>query len=293
MNPLRRAVPLFVNPHAGTGPTGIDALRDAFGDELIAPEEVAPADLRARIQRAIAQGCDAVAVAGGDGSLHTAVNALGGSATALAIVPAGTLNNFAQRMGITDVDAAVDALKHGSPESIPLGQLGDELFLNTVTFGEYARTVRIREKLRRYMGKWPAALAGFLYVVCTLRTFDVDLEVDGERIHRRTPFVWIGIGLGSFPRVDEAIERRSVPDLEVAVLHSRTPWATAAFMWRSSLKMLRNEYPVRDPALEVFQTHRLTLHRRKPLHGTSDGELLRVESPIVISVRTDAVRIIH
>ncbi|MEO5510010.1 MAG: diacylglycerol kinase family protein [Longimicrobiales bacterium] len=287
----RTGIPLFVNPQAGTGPTGVDALRELFGADVVAPEVVQPPELAARIKRAVKEGHEIIAVAGGDGSLRAAVNAIAGTTSSLAIVPAGTLNNFARRIGIDDLETARDAMVNGVAEPLSLGKVGDELFLNTLTFGEYARTVRIREKLRGFLTKWPAALVGFLTIVLTLRTFDVELEVEGKRVKRRTPFLWVGIGYGSFPRVDEASERRDSPDLEVAILHSRTPLATAGFMWRASMQMLRNEYPVRDKALEVFHTRSLTLHTERAFDGTSDGELVRPPSPVHICVHDDAVRI--
>lgn len=288
----RTAVPLFVNPSAGTGPTGKDALIKLFGADTVVVEEIEPAKLAARIKRAVADGATVVAVAGGDGSLHTAVNALAGTSTALAVVPTGTLNNFAHRLGIQSLEDARDTLVDGVATPISLGTIGDELFLNTVTLGEYARTVRRREKLRPLLTKWPAALVGFLEVVITLRTFELELESEGKRVHRRTPFLWAGIGLGSFPRVDEALERRKSPDIEIAVLHARTPWALAAFMWRASMQMIREEFPVRDRALEVFQTRDLTVHTKRPIDGTTDGELVRSTPPVHVCIRDNAVSVL-
>jgi undecaprenyl-diphosphatase len=289
----RRAVPLFVNPRAGTGPTGCDALRERLGADLVAAEEVAPANLAKRIARAISDGADVVAVAGGDGSLHTAVNALAGSDTALAIIPTGTLNNFAHRIGIHDLDVARTALADGEAAWVSLGTVGSELFLNTLTFGEYARTLRRREKLRPFLTKWPAAFFGFLEVVLTLRTFEVELESGDTRITRRTPFIWAGIGIGSFPRVDESMERRSSPDLEIAILHARTPFSMAAFMWRASMQMIREQYPVRDRALEIFQTRELVLHTRRTIDGTTDGELVRTAPPVRVGIRDRAVKVLR
>jgi undecaprenyl-diphosphatase len=288
----RRAVPLFVNPSAGTGPTGKAAQLELFGADTVVVEEVEPKQLASRIKRAVSDGASVVAVAGGDGSLHTAVNALAGTSAALAVVPTGTLNNFAHRLGINSLESARDTLRDGEATSISLGAIGDELFLNTVTFGEYARTVRRREKLRPFLTKWPAAFVGFLEVVITLRTFEVDLESGSKRVKRKTPLVWGGIGLGSFPRVDEALERRRSPDIEIAVLHARTPWALAAFMWRASMQMIREEFPVRDRALEVFQTRDLTLYTKRAIDGTTDGELVRSIPPVRVCIRDEAVNVL-
>jgi diacylglycerol kinase family enzyme len=152
--------------------------------------------------------------------------------------------------------------------------------------------VRRREQLRPFLTKWPAAFFGFLEVVLTLRTFEVELLVDGKSVKRRTPFVWIGIGLGSFPRVDEALERRSSPDLEIAVLHARTPWAMAAFMWRASMQMIREQYPVRDRELEIFQARDVVLRTKRRIDGTSDGELIRLTPPVNVCVRDNAVNVL-
>jgi diacylglycerol kinase family enzyme len=290
---LRSAVPLFVNPKAGAGPAGIEGLREKLGRDLVAPEEVAPSQLKRRIERAVADGLEVVAVAGGDGSLHTAVNALAGSETALAVIPTGTLNNFAHRLGIDDLAVARETLADGHADWLALGSVGDELFLNTLTFGEYARTLRRREKLRPFLTKWPAAFVGFLEVVLTLRTFEIELESGDDRIKRRTPFIWAGVGIGSFPKVDESLERRSSPDLEIAILHARTPLAMAAFMWRASMQMIREQYPVRDRDLEVFQSRDLVLHTKRTIDGTTDGELVRTPPPVHICVRDRAVKVLR
>ena len=62
----------------------------------VAPDEVQ----RVCEEAASAEGCDAVVVAGGDGTVGTAAAALAGTGRALGIVPLGTLNHFARDAGI-------------------------------------------------------------------------------------------------------------------------------------------------------------------------------------------------
>jgi diacylglycerol kinase (ATP) len=57
------------------------------------------ADLAARARRAADEGLERLLVAGGDGSVHHAVQGLAGSATALGVIPAGTGNDFAAAIG--------------------------------------------------------------------------------------------------------------------------------------------------------------------------------------------------
>jgi len=250
---------------------------------------VEPAKLADAIKDAVSRGADVVAVAGGDGTLHTAAGALAGSKTRLLCVPTGTLNNFARRIGITTIEEAGAALKTGTVESIALGTLQDGVFLNTVTFGEYARVVRMRERLRRFLGKWPAAGVSFFVSAFSLRRILVTLHVDGETIQRRTRLVWVGVGWGSFPRVYEAPERRDHPDLEVAILRADTRRQGVAFVFRLAVALIRDSGPVRDKDLEILQTRTLKLESPHRVDATSDGEPIRLVTPINLGVQDDAL----
>lgn len=71
------------------------------------------ADGFAALQRAArrdAQGADALVVVGGDGMVHLGVNAVGGTSVPLAVVPAGSGNDFAKAIGMPRGEAAVAAL---------------------------------------------------------------------------------------------------------------------------------------------------------------------------------------
>jgi hypothetical protein len=102
--------------------------------------------------------------------------------------------------------------------------------------------------------------------------------------------VWVGVGWGSFPRVHEALERRTVPDLEVTVLRPLGAAATLAFLIRLGARMMRGRQPVRDDALEVLHTQSLALDSAHRLDATADGEVLRLRPPVQVGVRPAALR---
>ena len=59
-----------------------------------------PGDATELARAAVAARCKAVLVAGGDGTIHEAVNGLVGSDTALGVLPAGTGNVWAKEIGL-------------------------------------------------------------------------------------------------------------------------------------------------------------------------------------------------
>jgi undecaprenyl-diphosphatase len=288
----RAPVPIFVNASAGAGADVLEHVARCFAESAVVIVPVDPARLATEVSSAVTAGATIVGVAGGDGSMRAAAASLAGTGTALLPVPTGTLNHFAQRCGIIDVDAAAAALRAPAFRTLPVGVAGSTIFLNTLTLGEYARTVRMRERWRRFLGKWPAALIGFNATLLSMRLIGVAMETEGRSFTRRTPFVWIGIGWGSFPRVHEALERRRRPDLEVAVLRSGSRRAGFTFLLRLGWRMLRGAQPVRDRALEVLHTRALSLTAHHSIDSTADGEVMRLQPPLDVGVRDDALRVV-
>jgi diacylglycerol kinase family enzyme len=56
--------------------------------------------------------------------------------------------------------------------------------------------------------------------------------------------------------------------------------------------LLRGERPVDDPALEILHARTLLIHSPHRLGLTVDGEVLRSESPLFVSVQDEALRVI-
>lgn len=291
MTPSR--VTVLFNATAGT--TAMDArmvARELGGSDAVEVRTVAADELREEALAAVRARVPLLGVAGGDGTMRAVAAVLAGTMTTLLPVPTGTLNHFALRCGIATVRDARTALEAGTLRTVPMGVAGETAFLNTLTLGEYARTVRTRERFRPRIGKWPAALVAFVRTVMVGRRIDVSLDIDGRRIARRTPLVWIGVGWGSFPRVHAALERRAAPDLEVAVLRATSRAGSFAFLLRLSWGMLRGRQPVRDRALDVLHVRSVLIDSPRRLHATVDGEVMRLNPPVRVTVRDDALRVL-
>ncbi len=111
--------------------------------------------------RAASQGLPLVFVVGGDGSLNEAANGLAGSETALAMVPAGTVNIWAREVGIPRRPlAAVRACLEGVRRRIDLGRAGDRYFLLMAGYGLDGHIAhRVSLTAKRYLGAMTYAAA--------------------------------------------------------------------------------------------------------------------------------------
>src|SRR4051812_7045843 len=87
MNSSTRTIPAFVNPLSGTADAAREALNESGAFQV---HEVAPETLADEMRRIADDGVPRVLVAGGDGTIGTAVNGLRGTSTELALLPGGT-----------------------------------------------------------------------------------------------------------------------------------------------------------------------------------------------------------
>jgi diacylglycerol kinase family enzyme len=186
------AIPAFVNGSSGTAKTAIDALErhPGFDLRIITPEQCVVA-----LRRAVADGAPRVLLAGGDGTIATAASVLADTGTALAVLPAGTLNHFARDHGIpVEPNEALEVALQGRVTSVDVGYVNDQLFLNTSSVGAYVHFVETRDRLQPYLGYWLASLAAGVRILQSWHSIAVKLEVGGEARIYRAPLVLIAVG---------------------------------------------------------------------------------------------------
>ncbi|NKE36310.1 diacylglycerol kinase family lipid kinase [Natronococcus sp. JC468] len=92
-----------------------------------------------RLAREAADEADLVAAAGGDGTVNEVVDGLasadGLETTTVAVVPAGTGNNFASNIGLKGIEHAFDVIENGRRRAIDLGIANDRTFVNSCVGG--------------------------------------------------------------------------------------------------------------------------------------------------------------
>jgi undecaprenyl-diphosphatase len=295
---MRRQVaptPILLNLAAGGQAVRTRRRLDAAVARSEAPVEIhelGAAQLIATVRALRAADAPVVAIAGGDGTLRAAAGVLAGGDTVLAVIPTGSLNSFARRLGITGLDGALEVLASGRTVSVSVGIVDDHVFLNTATFGQYATVVRRRERLRRWMGKWPAASVAFARAVRRLRPVSITIELPEGRIERDTPLLWAGLGQSSFPRARAFDAPIDATDLEIVLARVTTRRAAFAFLTRIFIRALREGPSTHDRAIDILHTRHLLLRAPAVIEATLDGEVFRFSAPTAVGIQANALRVL-
>jgi diacylglycerol kinase (ATP) len=139
----RTNVRVIVNPAAGRGRGGqrLPAIREAFATVGVADVVVTgeAGDERTLAAQAIDQGCTTLVAAGGDGTWSHVAGAIleRGADCRLALLAAGTGNDFAKTLGVPagDIAATARLAVDGPDARIDVGRIEDRHFLNIAGFG--------------------------------------------------------------------------------------------------------------------------------------------------------------
>lgn len=258
---------LFVNPGSGKGGPTVEELTSAArelgvqvhvledGDELVDLAREADAEV--------------LGMAGGDGSLGAVAQVAVERDLPFVCIPWGTRNHFANDVGLDTDDplATLTAFLDGVERRVDLGRVGDQVFLNNVSFGVYARLVHRRER-RRQRGE----------TFARLRALAISLK-DRRRSER---FV-----------VDGQPLRASV----VLVANNE---------YRLDLFSIGERYRVDEGTLAIYAAHGLRRLRwterktpsvrietsRKSARAAIDGEPVLLESPLELRVEPGALRLL-
>lgn len=123
-------------------------------------------DAEAAAQQALHDGCSAIFVAGGDGTLNEVVNGVAAAhaldAVHFGIVPLGTGNDFASALGIPhDADQALEVLLRGTLLEVDLGRVNGRIFLNTSGGGYVAEvSIAVTPQLKTIAGRLAYLIGG-------------------------------------------------------------------------------------------------------------------------------------
>lgn len=287
---------VLLNGKAGTGcpPEVVDSLQDKLAQRGVVARVDVVHDggaLLAAADRASSEGARMVAAAGGDGTVSAVASRLAGSGTVLGVLPMGTLNHFAKDLGLPlDLDAALDVLANGRTVAVDVGEVNGRVFINNSSIGIYPDIVLDRERQRRRLGrgKWPALLVACLNVLRRHPSLKVELQVEGERLLRRSPFVFIGNN--RYEVEGFAVGSRNTIDAGRLSLYMAHHGGRFGLLRLAVLALLHRLRQAED--FEMLETAELVIRpERRRIRVAADGEVLMMQGPLHYRIRPGALQV--
>ncbi len=248
-------------------------------------------ELTGAARAALDSGARLVVAGGGDGTINAVASVLAGSGVAFGVLPLGTLNHFAKDLGIPlALEEAVRVLASGRAAQVDVGEVNGRIFLNNSSLGLYPEIVRDREKQQQRLGrgKWLAALWATIAALRRYPFLSVRMDAGGERLARRTPFVFIGnneytmqgLAIGERARLDGG-----TLSLYVAQRPGRLGLLRFALRALSGRLAQERDFDVLLSATIDIET------RHAHLRVATDGEVNVMKTPLRYRVRPGALTV--
>jgi diacylglycerol kinase family enzyme len=277
----------------GTAPQAAEQLKEIFakaGREARIVLAQGGKEINAAMRCAVEGGCEVLLAGGGDGTINCAASAVAGREIPLGVLPLGTLNHFAKDLGIPlDLDEAAQVILTGVTCKVDVGEVNGRIFLNNSSLGVYPAIVRLRDKYRSTLrGKWLAALWAGLTVMRRSPFLGVRIEVEGEKVVRRTPLVLVGNNEYRASGVD-AGSRESLARgrLALYVVNAERRPGLIRLAWQV---FWQGAEQAREIDLVLVEEATIETRRRQ-LQVAMDGEVFTLESPLNYRIRPGVLRV--
>jgi diacylglycerol kinase family enzyme len=263
---MRTHALLVINPRSGDDSPTPEEVADAARALGVEPHLLRTGEDPGELARA--SGAEILGIAGGDGSLAAVAAVAVETGAGFVCVPFGTRNHFARDVGLDRGDplAALPAFVDGVERRIDVGRVGENLFLNNVSLGIYARLVHRREHGRR-RGEALARLKALAAVARHRHTLHA--TVDGNPVRARVIFVGNNAYELSLFTVG-ARERLDAGELSL--------WTAAGW--------LPTSWERRSGASFRIET------RSARVRAAIDGEPVVLETPLEVAIRPRALRLL-
>lgn len=239
---------------------------------------------------------DFVVSIGGDGTLNEIINGLviSESKIPLAIISAGTVNDFANSMGLPQTPKAFcDMIKNFKYQEVDVGKVNNEYFINVIAGGLLTDVAyKVPKDKKAVMGKFAYYIEGAkdlpnqIFNTLTLK-FESEEYTQEENI-----MVFLVMNSNSVGGYKDAAPLASVSDgvLDVVVLRK------LEFLEVSNLvfKLMQGDY-INHPAVQYFQTKHLKVSMvgdKEQVAIDYDGELLKEGLPIEVSILPKQIKIL-
>lgn len=292
--------PVFiVNPAAGggRGRTASTALRDALAARGAAHAELrftdGPGDAAALAEAYASAGADPVVAVGGDGTIHEVANGLlrgGPTRPALAVIPAGTGNDFARGLGIPiGTSDALAAALGGVSRAIDAARCGTRYFLGVAGAGFDAR---VAKAVNGAPSMLKVGALPFVYYtlreVITNRNVELNVALDGGRVIRQRTFM-VSISNGRYSGGGMQLAPGAEPDdgrLDVCLVGDVSRWEVVRL-----LPKVFSGGHVGHAKVTILHASTIRIDGPPEVLAQADGELIG-GLPLDIAIVPEALRVL-
>ncbi|MDQ6677305.1 MAG: diacylglycerol kinase family lipid kinase [Acidobacteriota bacterium] len=292
---MNSGIAVVINSQAGKNADGdlCSRVRDLFSAhgctvQVAMPDT--PGDMQDAITRFLESGCGVLAAGGGDGTISAAAARLIGGNVRLGVLPLGTLNHFARDLGLpTDLEGACAAICHGQAKRVDAGRVNGRIFLNNSGAGLYPSVVRRREWGERTgRSRLLAFSAAVLQVLRRYPFLELELDMDGKKMFRRSSFLFVGNNEYQL----EGLSFGTRPNLNSGLLSVVVSNRAGRFgLFRIALAALFHRLP-RNRDIEILATASVRIRSsKKSLRVSLDGELTRLETPLIYECLPGALQV--
>jgi len=289
------SVRFLVNPASGrgTGKAHLDRIRvlaSKLGAGLCVSRKVS--DLSEQARKAAEDGVERLLVAGGDGTMHHAVQGLAGTSCALGVIPLGSGNDLAGTLGIPpDLEAAVERAVRGDVRRIDLARVGETYCVGYAGVGFDSEVTRYANEVKVLRGP----LIYFYAVIHTLITFEPprmrvvhdEGEFDGKvmfTVVNNLPRFGGGMRIAPDARIDDGL-------LDLVIV-KEIPKPTLL----SVFPKVYNGRHVGHPAVQIVRTRRAEITIDRPMTMYGGGEPLRpmaAGEPVMVEVVPGGLAVVN
>jgi diacylglycerol kinase (ATP) len=257
--------------------------RARLGSELVATASADEA--RAEAGDAASRGYELVVAAGGDGTVGVVADQLLGTATALGILPLGTVMNIARSLGIPrDPEEAADAIRTGGLALVDVGEVRGRPFYEAGSVGMNA--AMFREAQRLDDGDW-SSVARTIWTALRYRPARMSIDLEDRRIRTRAlmitvsngPYTGAGMTVAPGARLDDG-------RFDVRI-----------FRRFSKLRLLRHLASIAfgryhyAPEVDTYRSRFVRVETASPLPARADARDLGT-TPVEFATRPGALRVI-
>jgi diacylglycerol kinase (ATP) len=274
------AIAVVANPKSGRGKGArlipqVDALLSSLGVQHQMHVSQDSADPERLARQAASEGTEIVAALGGDGHIGACANAIVGTETALAVIPAGAGNDFARHLGLDMKDPLAAARLLASPRitkvdvAMATTSERERYYVNVAGAGfdsevnAHANQVRFLQGTLKYIFSTFVTLARF-----TAGRFN--LRIDGEE--HTLPAMLIAVanassyGGGMLVCPEASLEDGT---LDICVIGEVSKWDFV----RTFPKVFKGRH-VDHPKVRMFRGKRIEVSAERPFLVFADGELV-------------------